>query len=446
VKMLPRSLAGRTALGMTAVLVAAQVAGLSIYASDRADLLRLAQARDLGMRFMGIYRTVALAAPDVRPALVAELGARDPPNVTLTAEMPERAEPPLPPLGRLLRVNMQLVGMPQPLRPRQIEFSGGYQTGKLRASLRLPEGAWLSVTEPLPQPRPWYAADFLLAFALMTAVAVAVSIWASRRLVAPVGTLAAAADALGRDVASPKLPETGPVEVALAARAFNTMADRIRRVVAERTLMLTAISHDLRTPITRLRLRAEFVDDEALRAKMLVDLDELETLVLATLAFGRDSLGHEAKVALDLPELLRSVLDAAADARSADMRADGAPGLHYAGPATLRIEGRAMALRRAFANLVGNAVAYGGAARVTLTADPLTVAVEDDGPGVAEAVRARIFEPFVRLEGSRNRATGGVGLGLPIARELLRGQGWELIMEAAEGGGARLVATRVATR
>ena len=440
----PRSLAGRTALGMTAVLVAAQLAGLFIYASDRADLLRLAQARDLGVRVMGIYRTVALTAPDLRGAVVAELGARDTPTVALTADMPEREDPPPPPVGRLLRVNMQLVGMPQPLRPKQIEFAGGYDVGKLRFALKLPEGAWLSVTEPLPQPRPWYAADFLLAFALMTGVAVAVSIWASRRLVAPVGTLAAAADALGRDVAAPQLPETGPREVALAARAFNTMADRIRRAVAERTFMLTAISHDLRTPITRLRLRAEFVDDEALRAKMLVDLDELEALVLATLAFGRDSLGQEAPVALDLPELLRSVLDAAADARSADSREEGSAGLRYAGPATLRIEGRAIALRRAFANLVGNAVAYGGAARVTLTADPLTVAIEDDGPGVAEVDRARVFEPFVRLEGSRNRATGGLGLGLPIARELLRGQGWDLVMEAAEGGGARLVATRVA--
>ena len=439
-RLLPRSLAGRTALGMTAVLAAAQIGGLLIYAFDRADLLRLAQARDLGIRVAGIYRTVALTAPDLRGTLVGELGARE--TSALTADPPEPEDPPPQPLLRQLRANLPVWGLPQPLRPKGVQIAGGYEMGKLRFALKLREGAWLSVTEPLPQPRPWYAADFLLAFALMTGVAVAVSVWASRRLVAPVGTLAAAADALGRDVASPKLPETGPSEVVLAARAFNTMADRIRRAVAERTFMLTAISHDLRTPITRLRLRAEFVEDEALRAKMLTDLDELEALVLATLAFGRDSLGQEARVALDLPELLRSVLDGAADARAADSGASGA-GLNYAGPATLRIEGRAMALRRAFSNLVGNAVAYGGAARVTLTADPLTVAIEDDGPGVAEVDRARVFEPFVRLEGSRNRATGGVGLGLPIARELLRGQGWDLVMEAAEGGGARLVAPRV---
>ena len=436
-KLWPRSLAGRTALGMAAVLVAAQVGGLSIYASDRADLLRLAQARDLGVRVMALYRTVALTLPDQRATLVDELNAREGPTVSLAVEPPLPEMPTPQPLNRLLHVDMQLVAVPIGARPKQITIVGSYQTQKLRFAWRLPDGKWLTVTEPFLSPEPWNDAGFLIAFALMTVAAVAVSVWASRRLVAPVGTLAAAADALGRDVATAPLPEHGPAEVALAARAFNLMAARIRRAVAERTFMLTAISHDLRTPITRLRLRAEFMDDEALRAKMLADLDELEALVSATLAFGRDSLGGEPAVTLDLAELLRSVLDDAADART-----EGPAGLSYDGPRALAIQGRPTALRRAFANLIGNAVAYGGAARVSLGLNPVVVTIDDDGPGIPPVDRVRVMEPFVRLEGSRNRATGGIGLGLPIARELLRAQGWELSIGDADGGGARMVASR----
>ena len=138
-------------------------------------------------------------------------------------------------------------------------------------------------------PRPWHSPDFLVAFVLMTVAAALLTLWAVRRLTAPVRTLAAAAEALGRDVNAPPLPEDGPPEVATAAAAFNTMAARIRRFVQDRTELLTAIGHDLRTPITRLKLRAEFMEDEEQRGKMLADLEELEAMVSATLAFGRDA-------------------------------------------------------------------------------------------------------------------------------------------------------------
>ena len=145
----------------------------------------------------------------------------------------------------------------------------------------------------------------------MTAAAALLTLWAVRRLTAPVRTLAAAAEALGRDVNAPPLPEQGPTEIATAAAAFNTMAARIRRFVQDRTEMLTAIGHDLRTPITRLKLRAEFMEDDEQRRKMLADLEELEAMVSATLAFGRDAKSTEPVSALDLAELLRTVLDEA---------------------------------------------------------------------------------------------------------------------------------------
>ena len=193
----------------------------------------------------------------------------------------------------------------------------------------------------------------------MTVTAAGLTLWAVRRLTAPVRTLAAAAEALGRDVNAPPLPEDGPSEVATAAVAFNTMAARIRRFVQDRTELLTAIGHDLRTPITRLKLRAEFVEDDEQRGKMLADLEELEAMVSATLAFGRDARTTEPVSSLDLAELLRTVLDETGDARP-----DAADRLAYEGPPHLTVRARPLALKRALANLVSNAVTYGGCARV----------------------------------------------------------------------------------
>ena len=209
--------------------------------------------------------------------------------------------------------------------------------------------------------------------------------------------LAAAAERLGRDVNAPPLPESGPTEVATAAHAFNTMAERIRRFVGDRTQMLAAIGHDLRTPITRLRLRAEFMDDDEQRRKMLADLEEMEAMVAATLAFARDDAAAEPTVALDLAALCRTVLDEAADARP-----DLAEAIAYEGPEHLTVRARPVALKRALANLVGNALAYGGAARLTL-APPragrsCASSIEDDGPGIPPDELEAVFQPFRRLE------------------------------------------------
>jgi signal transduction histidine kinase len=260
----------------------------------------------------------------------------------------------------------------------------------------------------------------------MTVTAAGLTLWAVRRLTAPVRTLAAAAEALGRDVNAPPLPEDGPSEVATAASAFNTMAARIRRFVQDRTELLTAIGHDLRTPITRLKLRAEFVEDDEQRGKMLADLEELEAMVSATLAFGRDARTTEPVASLDLAELLRTVLD-----EIGDTRPDVAPRLAYEGPPHLTVRARPLALKRALANLASNAVTYGGSARIRLKppADGVAVIeVEDDGPGIPSAELDRVFEPFHRGEPSRNRETGGVGLGLPIARNILRAHGGDVVL------------------
>jgi signal transduction histidine kinase len=436
-RLWPGSLAGRTAVILLLGLAVVQGLGLTIHAFDRLDVQRLAQARDLSIRIVSLYRTLALTEPEHRAAVLAEVHRGPDLKAVLSASPPDADLPEMPsPEQRLLRVNMNLLplGAPQ-IRWKELVIYGGHPWHEALVGMHFPDGAWLNVTAELEPLRPWHSPTFLTAFLLMTAAAALLSLWAVRRMMAPLQTLAHAAEVLGRDVNAPPLPETGPTEIVTAAIAFNTMAGRIRRFVQDRTELLTAIGHDLRTPITRLKLRAEFVEDDEQRTKILADLEELEAMVSATLAFGRDARASEPVTALDLAELLRTILDDAADARP-----DLQEVLTYDGPAHLTIKARSLSLKRALANLVTNAVTYAGSARVRLAPPDnraVIIQVEDSGPGIPPADLDRVFEPFFRGERSRNRETGGVGLGLAIARNIVRAHGGDITMANRSEGGVR---------
>ena len=441
---LPRSLAGRTALLLIVGLVIVQVAGLTIHALDRVDLQRFQQARELSSRSFAVWRTLLFTAPERRHGVLADLDL--PPGLRAAYEDEPAARhgypPPPPPLMRLMRLEA-IMSAPPRQRPREVIVSGTNRQGVMLVSFRFPDTGWLNLRVELLPPRPWHSETFLIAFALMTLTAAALTLWAVRRLTRPVRDLAAAADRLGRDVNATPLPENGPTEVATAARAFNTMAERIRRFVGDRTQMIAAIGHDLKTPITRLKLRAELLDDDEQRRKILADLDEMEAMIGATLTFARDDAAAEPSVAVDLAALCRTVLDEAADAAP-----ELAEAITYAGPEHLTVRARSVAMKRALANLVGNALAYGGAARLTLapagagaTAGQIRITIEDDGPGVPEHELEGVFPPFRRLEGSRNRETGGTGLGLPIARNILRAHGGDVVLRNRSAGGLAAVAT-----
>ncbi|HET6238608.1 MAG TPA: ATP-binding protein [Acetobacteraceae bacterium] len=421
-------------------LAVVQATGLTIHALDRIELQRLAQARDVAARVMSVYRNVVNVDAAQRAAVLAEMHRLPGMQVDLSQDPPISDLPDTPrPEQRLVRVNMNVIPMPGPLRPHEVHMFGGPYWGRMIVGLHLPEGDWLNVTVRVDPPRPWHSPTFLWAFVLMTAAAALLTLWAVRRMTAPVATLAKAAEALGRDVNAPPLPEDGPSEVATAAAAFNTMAARIRRFVQDRTEMLTAIGHDLRTPITRLKLRAEFMEDDEQRRKMLIDLEELEAMVSATLAFGRDAKSTEPVSPLDLPELLRTILDEATDAWP-----EVTEKVAYEGPSHLTVRARPLSLKRALANLVANAVNYGGSARMRLTLPAngtLVIEVEDDGPGIAPQELDRVFEPFHRGEPSRNRETGGVGLGLPIARNIFRAHGGDVTLANRPTGGLRATVT-----
>ncbi len=439
-RLWPRSLANRTALVLLAGLAMVQAGGLLIYMLDRMDLVHLAQAQEFGQQIDNAYRAVVTAAPEDRQAVVR--GLEPPAGLAVTLDPTPASsdlDPAPPPVQRVLRISLQFSRIPSDERWTNVIIRGTPYQGRLLVSLHLPTGEWLNVRKAINRSLPFLSETFLVPFMLMTLAAAGLVMWAVRQFSAPMRDLAAAAEQLGLDVNAPPLSETGTVEAAKAAKAFNVMADRIRRFVRDRTFLLTAIGHDLRTPITRLKLRAEWMEDEEQQRKMLLDLDELEGMVAATLAFGRDDAAAERLTSLDLAELLRTILDEAADARPSL-----AEPVRYDGPPHQVTRARPVAIKRALSNLVQNALNYANSARVTLSppqAGALTILIDDDGPGIPQAELERVFEPFHRLEPSRNRETGGTGLGLPIARNILRAHGGDVTLSNRPMGGLRATVT-----
>lgn len=304
----------------------------------------------------------------------------------------------------------------------------------LTLSVRLNDRRWLNVETLVAPPPPTWALP-TISMAGGTAVAlIIIVIVLVRRAAQPLQNLAVAADRLGRGEDVKSLPVSGPSEVRQTTEAFNEMRERLQRFVKDRTQMLAAISHDLRTPITALRLRAEFIDDKELQAKILRTLAEMQAITEATLAFAREDAETEASRRVDLASLIESLC--------ADLAETGLE-LSCSSANNAVVDGRPAALRRAFGNLIENAVTYGQRARIENFASDnyAVVTIEDDGAGIPAADRERIFEPFVRLEESRSRETGGIGLGLAIARTLIRAHGGDIELSDASSGGLRVTVT-----
>lgn len=298
----------------------------------------------------------------------------------------------------------------------------------LRLHLRLDDGSALSIDVDAPRMRisPWV----LVTLGVQVALLAALCAWAVGSATRPLRALAAAADALGPVGTAPPLPEQGPREVVRAAAAFNRMQARIREHLAERMSILAAISHDLQTPLTRLRLRAELLDESGLRDKLHADVAEMQGLVEQGIAYARAAHAvHEPARRHDLRALLESLVGDYADA--------GRPVSLQGGPAAPCVT-RAQALRRLLCNLVDNALKFAGSAEVAvepLPAGGWMVRVLDRGPGIPPAARGRVMQPFVRLDDSRNRDGGGSGLGLAIAEQLARALDGRLVLVARDGGG-----------
>lgn len=308
----------------------------------------------------------------------------------------------------------------------------------------LTDGKWLNTVFAKPSflVSNAFSPGYYVTLAITVAIFAGAAWLIARHISLPLRRLSQAAERLGRGEETPALPEEGPDDIRCTVAAFNRMQVRLRRFVEDRTRMLAAIGHDLRTPITSLRLRAEFVENAETREKLLATLDEMQAMAEAALAFARSEATAEPTRSVDMPSLLESLCE--------DLGELGwEVGFENKNGERASCACRPDSLRRALRNVIENAVRYGDRARVTLAegGDGVEILVDDDGPGIAPEDRERVFAPFVRLESSRNRATGGVGLGLAIARSILRGHGGDIALEdGPEGRGLRARITIPAPR
>jgi signal transduction histidine kinase len=341
----------------------------------------------------------------------------------------------------IARERIVIAGDPGPLADRRVfrtlrnlsarEGVGEEQflVAPFEIGVRRPDGAWRVV-----EPQTVFGLNSwergVLVWYLASALAVSpIAYIFARRLSAPTRLLASAAERLGRDPQTPPLAVKGSAEIAVAVAAFNDMQARLRRYVDDRTAMVGAVAHDLRTPLTRLRFRIESVPDEQQRAKMAADIDQMQAMISATLAFVRDASRPGERKRLELCSLLESLCDEMAETGAdTDVAERGEK---------VVIEGDPMALRRLFANLLENAVKFGGRAqaRVYREAAYAVVEIADNGPGIPPADIERVFEPFFRREPSRSRKTGGIGLGLAVVRSIARGHGGDVVLMNRAGGG-----------
>jgi signal transduction histidine kinase len=456
-RFLPQSLFGQTLLVLLAGLIVSHAVGSWLYTADREQAVRAVGGYAAAQRITNLTQLI-LETPREQRSRIVSASSDQTFRVSLSTEPPviasEDNDAPVAQAIKDFLVDQLSLG---PARQPRVSASlpegpmfrswhpimtrgpmmhgfgafgplGGFRD--LRVAVPLPDGQWLSFVTALPESGPAFSRQFLVSMGLMALIILAVSIWVVRRVTAPLASMSAAAERLGHDLNAPPMAETGSVETRQAARAFNEMQSRLRALIENRTRMLAAISHDLRTPLTLLRLRAENAADPQEREKMLATIAEMDAMVAATLQFARDEAEAEPRRRTDLTALLTSAIDDMADA-GLPVRLDQAdPVICECQPA---------ALRRALRNLLDNAVKYGKQARATIRAMPqfAEITIDDEGPGIPKDELTRVFQPFYRIEGSRSRDTGGIGLGLVIALSVVQSHGGQLKLSNRPEGGLR---------
>ncbi|SDH09232.1 Signal transduction histidine kinase [Pseudomonas flavescens] len=268
----------------------------------------------------------------------------------------------------------------------------------------------------------------LIIVALVLLSTIIVALIATRHLASPLERFARGARRVGSDFRAPPIAVEGPQEIRQAIVAFNAMQAQLQHFINDRTQMLAAISHDLRAPLTRMRLRGEFVEDPDQQAKLFRDVDEMQVMINSALEFFRDDARLEPATAFDIAELLHTVVD--------DFRDSGVE-VALSGPNRLVYTGRPIGIKRMLINLLDNAIKYGREPAVALVehVDRLEIRVLDRGPGIAPEYHEAVFKPFFRIEGSRNKHTGGVGLGLSAARATVLEHGGTLTLANRRHGG-----------
>jgi signal transduction histidine kinase len=441
---MPRSMRGQLVALLLLALAVVQCVSIWLFIEERSNAILATVAKDGASRLLATADRLESASDDRHPAILraaesldfrlsvddvalSDSSAGDP--LTLLAQQirsipgtsPERAV-------RLALVAGDSTTLP-PVGPRRDEDG---DPRELAVSIALQDGRWLNARIDTGGPPLQWAWSALVSMFLTGASVIAV-VWSMvGRIARPLQRLAENAERLGRGGEVQPVTASGPVEVRRLSTAFADMADRITRLLAERATMLAALGHDLRSPITAMRLRLEMVDDEETKERMGNCLDEMQSLVESALAMARGAGAAEPIVPIDLGPMLRRLVEELQEA-GGDARVSVID--------EIIVSARRASLKRAIRNIAENAMRYGGEARITLRhgEGSALIVIEDSGPGMPLHERKRVFEPFVRLEASRSRETGGTGLGLAISKLVIESNGGSLTAEDARNGGACFV-------
>jgi signal transduction histidine kinase len=436
-RWLPDTIVARAVLILVGALIAMSLVGYWVYRVGAEGLATNARDRGLAERIVSIKRAISAIPDEVERDKAAHALA------TASLEV------------HWSKVSLVLNNAPVTERSRAMEdrlkelvpefgtesFRVGYaDDGALNAgegdayrhmllvSVKLDDNTWLNFASPTFGTAHHLAGNILAIAAIMGSLIILVAVLLLRWVTRPLRNLAIAAERFSLDEARDPVAEIGPAEVRRAAKAFNTMGDRVRRLVSERTMALAAVSHDLRTPITRLRLRSEMLDDEQTRNLIDDDLSEMELMINSTLEYLRMGVATEPPKVFDLATMIRTIVDGEAD-RGQSISLDDID--------HVSVLGQPVAMKRAIWNIIGNALKYGSNVSVELKRDGKLVKIQvlDDGPGIPETEIDKVFEPFYRIDNSRSRETGGSGLGLTITKSIVIDHNGKIELFNKLGGG-----------
>lgn len=461
-RFFPQALPAWILLILVAGLIATQAATLIIAAHGVSNEGRSFELFRLGERTVGLSKAFHAASPEMRQTLISEMAnpqqmlamSNQPAVATAIPSDDELAEFEDIMVAKLARNGVtdirvredgpEMAARPVAQIPTVVTKKQGEveellsqaastlgESGRFVVSVQFNDGQWLNFATPVtPDPRVLTQENMPLYVGAGIAV-VLLSLWTIRQLTAPYGAFERAVSALGDDLNRPPLPETGSGEVKAAVKAVNAMQSKLQDYVAEREHLAAALAHDLRTPITRLRLRFDLLKKRSETSALLADLSEIEKIIQQVVEFASHEVRKEPDAKIDLVSLVEAVCDDYPDV-TLDAKAT---------PARILCTGRPIALKRCLTNLIDNAVKYGKRAHVAIAegTDAIEVIIEDEGQGIKPADVERVFKPFQRLEPSRNRETGGIGLGLAIARGIARAHQGDIRMDKREASGMRVV-------
>ena len=454
--LLPDSIIGRTMIVLLGGLMLSHLVSFFIYYGHREEARKAAGGYAIAQRIANLARLVDEAPSDWQQRIIAAsndpsftASISDVPIVTddsnssvalsvrdyLAAQLTSAGQHlPQPRVATLATENVASDPHPEDAarshRHGASHMGLGRSVDALQVSMPLKDGDWLSFVAQFPSETSSTSRQLLVAMAIMSFVILGLSAWLVRSVVRPLDELATAADRFEKDLSAPPMPVNGTHETRQAAQAFNSMQSKLRELIENRTRLLAAISHDLRTPLTTLRLRAENHSDDEDRDKMLATIAEMNMMISATMQFAKDEAQPGPRRRTDLTALLASVV--------ADLSDNGLP-VEMAPSPPVIYECHPDIIKRALTNLIENGVKYGGSVRasIAIATSSVEILIDDDGPGIDFAELERVFQPFYRIEGSRGRETGGIGLGLAIARSAVEAHSGSLTLHNRQGGGLR---------